>query len=116
MNFNTSTNIIVFFSAGKPDGLYLLYKSNFKFNSSETKNLHLKWLGVFFNFDYVTGSVELFLNGNKAEESRNKKIIFPKDAGQKPLILRIGKYFLDGTPLIGKIVDINIWDRSVNFK
>ena len=30
---------------------------------------------------------------------------------RKPLIMRIGYYNLDGTPLIGKIVDINVWDR-----
>ena len=33
---------------------------------------------------------------------------------RKPLIIRIGYYNLDATPLIGKIVDINVWDRSSN--
>ena len=31
---------------------------------------------------------------------------------RKPLIIRFGYYYVDGTPLIGKIVDINVWDRS----
>ena len=37
---------------------------------------------------------------------------------RKPLIIRIGYYNLDATPLIGKIVDINAWDRcsySISF-
>ena len=30
---------------------------------------------------------------------------------RKPLIVRIGHNYLDKTPLIGQIVDINMWDR-----
>ena len=29
-----------------------------------------------------------------------------------PLVVRLGRYYFDDTPLIGKIVDFNMWDRS----
>ena len=31
---------------------------------------------------------------------------------RRPLIVRVGHYYRDKTPLIGKVADINIWDRS----
>ena len=71
----------------------------------------MKWLAVCLNFDYDKGSVDLFLNGNKADRIQKNEIKLPKDSDQKSFIVRIGKFFVDGTPLIGKIVDINIWDR-----
>ena len=82
--------------------------------------------------------MSLYLNGNKAK-IKNAKTIgrmkedYRKSQGwaleqyscaqknnsvtskyyfsRKPLIIRIGKYYVDKTPLIGKIVDINVWDR-----
>ena len=96
---------------GEPDGIYISGKASFKFNSTHTKNIRLKWLAVCINFDYTTGSISLFLNGAKLEGNQRKNISLSEDAEQKALIVRIGKYDDDGTPLIGKIVDINIWDR-----
>ena len=96
---------------GEPDGIYISGKTSFKFNSTHTKNIRLKWLAVCISFDYTTGSTALFLNGKKLEGNQKQNISLPEDFEQKALIVRIGKYDDDGTPLIGKIVDINIWDR-----
>ena len=59
-------------------------------------------MSISLNFDYETGSLEMFLNGEKNQT---------EDSTDKLLIIRFGRYYYDDTPLIGKIVDINIWDR-----
>ena len=74
--------------------------------------------------------VELYINGAKSPQKNKKPIERPEDhAGlvltffsqivllwilnclRKPLVIRLGHNYYDKTPLIGKIVDINIWDR-----
>ena len=95
---------------GKPNSLRLLSKSDFMFIGSTT-NLRLKWLLICTNFDYESGKVELFLNGKKVNQTEKKPITLSKDENKKSMVLRIGKYYLDGTPMIGKVVNVNIWDR-----
>ena len=92
--------------------LRLYGKSDFIFNGTMAKNIRLKWLAICLNFDYVNGTVEMFLNGKKSQQKIRKPIVLPKDSeGALPLIIRFGQYFYDNTPLIGKVVDINVWDR-----
>ena len=92
--------------------LRLYSKSDFIFNGTMAKNIRLKWLAICLNFDYVNGTVEMFLNGKKSPQKIRKPIVLPKDSdGTTPLIIRFGQYFYDDTPLIGKVVDINVWDR-----
>ena len=55
----------------------------------------------------------MFLNGKKITQKMKKAISLPPDSSTKPLIIRFGHYYYDSTPLIGKVVDINIWDRWV---
>ena len=33
------------------------------------------------------------------------------NATDLPMIVRLGHYYFDNKPLIGKIVDFNMWDR-----
>ena len=63
------------------------------------------------NFDYNNGTMELFLNGNRASQTVRKPLSLPDDYENLPLIVRMGHYYYDATPLIGKIVNINLWDR-----
>ena len=35
----------------------------------------------------------------------------PADSSSLPLVVRLGRYYYDDTPLLGKIVDFNMWDR-----
>ena len=85
--------------------------ADFQFNGTDTKNIRLKWLAICINVDHASGKAEFFMNGARMEGKQRKNITRPLDYQQKPLVVRIGKYYIDGTPLIGKVVDINIWDR-----
>ena len=91
--------------------LRLLYKADFLFPGDKIKNIRLKWLAICLNFDYVNGTVEMFLNGEKSAKKVKKPITVPEGSEGSPLIVRIGRYYYDDTPLIGKMVDINLWDR-----
>ena len=44
--------------------------------------------------------------------SPNLKLIddFPSNSSSLPLVVRLGRYYYDNTPLLGKIVDFNMWD------
>ena len=96
---------------GKPDMIRLWGAADFKFNGTFVKNIRLKWLAICFNFNYVNGTVDMFLNGKKSQQKFRRSIVLPEDSDEKPLIVRFGRYFYDNTPLIGKVVDINMWDR-----
>ena len=96
---------------GNPDKIKVNLKVDFKFNGTDTKNIRLKWLAVCMNFDFTSGAIDLFLNGKKLDGRQRQNATLPKDAENLPMIVRIGKFYADETPLIGKIVDINMWDR-----
>ena len=102
---------VIIIILGKPDMLRLYTKSDFTFNGTAAKNSRLKWLAICLNFNYVNGTVDMFLNGEKSQQKVKKPITLPADSDNKPLIIRIGHYYFDDTPLIGKMVDINAWDR-----
>ena len=91
--------------------LRIYRKSDFVFNGTSAKNIRLKWLSICLNLDYVTGTVEMFLNGEKAIQVVKKPISLPEGSEDKAMIIRFGHYYYDSTPLIGRVVDINMWDR-----
>ena len=95
--------------------LRLYGKSDFIFNGTLAKNIRLKWLAICLNFDYVNGTVEMFLNGDKIKQKIKKPIVLPDNSEKQPLIVRFGQYYYDSTPLIGQVVDINMWDRWVEY-
>ena len=95
--------------------LRLYGRSDFKFNGTLAKNIRLKWIAICLNFNYVNGTVEMFLNGEKNQQIIKKPIVLPEESNENPLIVRFGKYFYDKTPLLGKVVDINIWDRYLDW-
>ena len=35
----------------------------------------------------------------------------PANSSSVPLVVRLGRYYYDETPLLGKILDFNMWDR-----
>ena len=56
--------------------------------------------------------MELFLNGEPLLPKKTyKPMELPEDWQVTPMIVRLGSYFFDDTPLIGRIVDFNLWDR-----
>ena len=57
--------------------------------------------------------MQMFLNGEQLEaEKGSKPTKLPDGHETSPLIVRFGRYFFDDTALIGKVLDINMWDRS----
>ena len=55
--------------------------------------------------------MQLYLNGFPLPATQRKPMALPKDADTVPMIVRLGRYYFDDTPLIGKIFDFNMWDR-----
>ena len=55
--------------------------------------------------------MELFLNGEPLWPKQRKPMELPPDWETSPMVVRLGRYYFDDTPLIGKIVDFNMWDR-----
>jgi hypothetical protein len=57
--------------------------------------------------DFKNETAELFLGG----ESQGSVSIDDPGAGRKR-VLRLGHFYYDDKPMIGKIVGIHAWDRS----
>ena len=91
--------------------LRILWKSDFLSNGTSAKNIRLKWLSICLNFNYLNGTVGMYLNGEETTQRIKKPITLPENHEDVPLIIRFGHYYYDDTPLIGTIVDINMWDR-----
>ena len=88
--------------------------STFPFDESTSnngkQNIQLKWLALCFNFNFINGTTDVFMNGERLKQNVKKPITRGDYLG-KPFIIRMGQYYFDRTPLIGKLVDINVWDR-----
>ena len=83
---------------------------NAKFPGREaSSNLLQKWLSICLNIDYENGSVQTWINGIELK-SYNKSLIYPNATS---MTVRLGKYYGDGGVLIGKILDFNMWDRTL---
>ena len=85
--------------------------TDFIFDSTSTKNIRLKWMAICYSIDYDNGTMEMFLNGEKLPQKSRKALALPENADSLPLVVRLGRYYYDNTPLLGKIVDFNMWDR-----
>ena len=96
---------------GNSNRILIWRSAEFLFNSSDTKNIRLKWLALCINLDFSSGNTQLFLNGQEMPGRKLGNTSLPVEAATTPLIVRIGKLYTDSTPLIGKIVDINMFDR-----
>lgn len=57
--------------------------------------------------------MQMYLNGEELEAEKGSKVTkLPDGHESSPLIVRLGRYFFDDTALIGKVLDVNMWDRS----
>ena len=64
--------------------------------------------------DFVLDKFSLYINGQKSPPPSSKlRPLTGKmsDAKDLPLIVRMGHYYFDNKPIIGRMVDINMWDR-----
>ena len=85
---------------------------DFIFEGTNSKNIRQKWLSICFNINYEDGTMEFYLNGRELKASQMNPMKLPNKTDI--LIVRLGRYFFDDTPLIGKIYDFNLWDELLS--
>ena len=78
-------------------------------NTTDSTNIRLKWISICFNINYVNGTMEVAMNGEILRAKRKKAITWNNETNFRNL--HIGRYFGYSVPIIGKIADINMWDR-----
>ena len=73
-----------------------------------------KWTGFCVALDFHNNTWDMRINGK--ENTGKKTWARPTDGFMSnntdlPMVIRIGHYYFDNKPIIGRIVDINIWSR-----
>ena len=76
----------------------------------ESGNLLQKWSSICLNIDYENSLVQSWINGEDLG-SNNRTLIYPNT---NSMTVRLGKYFIDDTALIGEILDFNMWNRLLS--
>ena len=95
-------------------GLKLYGNGGGEFNfrdKSETTNVRLKWISICFNIDYENGTADISLNGEILKATKPMKMVRPDDHESNDVIVHLGRRFGKNEPLIGKMVNFNMWDR-----
>ena len=88
---------------------YGRYNFDYK-NITDTTNIKLKWMSICFNIDFKNGSMEAAMNGEILTPIKKKPLEMATEYDGKDLILHMGRY-QNTVPIIGKMADINVWDR-----
>ena len=95
--------------------LRFLRIEDFMFNTKKQENVQLNWLSICFSVSFENDTVILLLNGEKLQStnhpSRKSLIEVSGRNDSSSMIVEVGSYYFDDTMLIGKIVDVNMWDR-----
>ena len=92
-----------------------------------SRNIIRKWAHVCVVGDFTNDTTTLFLNGRKINETEFKfsrsfpEYYFSKEHRTSGEVLsgfsvEFGRYSFDSAPIIGDLMDINAWDRSLNEK
>ena len=93
----------------------ILYLDGIRTKKLELKyNLRSKWTSMCTSLDFPADNWQLFVNGQEIPgQSSNLRPLTGKmsDAKDFPMVVRLAHYFFDDKPIIGKIVDFNLWDR-----
>ena len=98
-----------------------------KDKSWPSRNSILKWTHACVVGDFTNDKTTLFLNGKKINETEFKfRNSFPKNYFSAELrssgeifsgfSVEFGRYAYDSNPIIGELLDINAWDRSLDEK
>lgn len=80
------------------------------YDREDSSNLLQKWLSICVNIDYDEGYIQSWINGERLEQ-HNNTLEYPNT---NSMTVRLAKYYADGAPLIGKIVDFNMWDKVLS--
>ena len=79
-------------------------------------NMRYKWTSLCMSLDYVQDVWVLYINGKDnvtdpwVPDGRNLTMKFTGNSSA-PLVIRVGHYYFDNKPLIGKIVNFHVWNR-----
>ncbi|XP_023345432.1 uncharacterized protein LOC111714532, partial [Eurytemora carolleeae] len=79
--------------------------------------LERKWLHLCASIDIEKDEVILYLNGKSDFKSQTPtKSIKSKISKntEVPMVIRLGHYYFDTKPLIGKLAEVNVWDRILS--
>ena len=90
---------------------------DFMFNTKKQENVQLNWLSICFSISFESDTMILLLNGEKIQSSNKRKSLIEVSGrtDSSSLIVELGSYHFDDTMLIGKIVDVNMWDRYLTY-
>ena len=84
-------------------------------NSHEPFNIRNKWTSVCHALDFADDQWSMAINGNSNATSLsnyNGPLTSKfSDNNTTPMMIRVGHYYFDNKPILGKIVDFNVWDR-----
>ena len=74
-----------------------------------------KWTSVCHSLDFANDKWSMAINGNSNKTSLsnyNGPLTYKfSDNATTPMMIRVGHYYFDNKPILGKIVDFNVWDR-----
>ena len=79
-------------------------------NRDKSGSLLQKWSSICLNIDYENSVVQSWIDGEDLGFD-NRTLTYSNTTS---MIVRLGKYWADGGPLIGKILDFNMWDRLLS--
>ena len=78
-------------------------------------SLASKWTSICVAFDFSGDRWEYLVNGKRLKYKRtsylrplNGRMSDDKDL---PMVVRLGHYYFDNKPIIGKMIDFHLWDR-----
>ena len=86
----------------------------FSFYHPSPVNPISKWISLCIAIDFKHDDRVMYLDGkNRNGRGRVLRLMNGKlsNATALPMVVRLGHYFFDNKPLIGKLVDVNIWSR-----
>ena len=99
-----------------------LEKVKFKRTNISYNNILNKWNKICMSFDFLKREGQGAFNGHLSEKVSNVSAIALEDTIKndkfipKFMWLSVGRYYFDKNPLIGQIVNINIWNRTMDSK
>jgi hypothetical protein len=73
-----------------------------------------RWTSFCFALDFEADSVAWYVDGRPflgPEGHPNPLSALLSNNTELPMVVRIGHYYFDNKPLIGRLIDINMWSR-----
>ena len=91
----------------------VLYLDGIQTKKLPKYNLRSKWTSMCLSVDLAGNKWNLFVHGKELEHSKTMRPLNGKmsDATDLPMVVRLAHYYFDNKPIIGQIVDFNMWDR-----